>query len=42
MTDVAGIGITTEPKALKADFHTVAEFHSGGEELIDKLLELSK
>jgi len=42
MTRVAGIGVTTEPKVLEADFYTVAELHLGGEELIDKLLELVK
>ena len=40
MVDVAGIGVTTEPKELEADFHTTGDQHLGGEELIDKLLEL--
>jgi len=42
MTEMAGIGVTTEPKVLEANFYTVAERHLGGEELIDKLLELAK
>jgi len=40
MTDTAGIGVSTEPKVLKADFHTTGEQHLGGIELVDKLLEL--
>ena len=41
MTDIAGIGVSTEPKALEADFHTTGEQHLGGEELIDTLLRLN-
>jgi len=41
MTDAAGIGVTTEPDALKSDFQTTGDQHLGGMELIDKLLELS-
>lgn len=42
MIDTAGIGVTTEPKVLKADYYTSTskEEHLGGIELIDKLLEL--
>lgn len=40
MIDAAGIGVTTDPENLKADFHTSGKLHLGGEELIDKLLEL--
>lgn len=42
MTDVAGIGVSTEPKELEADFHTTGDQHLGGEELIDTLLKLNK
>lgn len=42
MIDVAKIGVTTDPKWLKADFQTSGELHLGGEELIDKLLSLKK
>lgn len=42
MIEVAGIGVTTEPKVLPADYHTTGVEHLGGEELIDKLLELRK
>jgi HAD superfamily hydrolase (TIGR01484 family) len=41
MVETAGIGVTTDPKELPADFHTIGELHLGGEELVDKLLELS-
>ena len=41
MVDVAGIGVTTEPKELEADFHTTGDQHLGGEELIDKLISLN-
>lgn len=40
MVEVAGIGITTEPKLLKADFYTTGLQYLGGEELVDKLIEL--
>jgi len=42
MTEAAGIGVTTEPKVLAADFYTTGKSHLGGEELIDKLLELAE
>jgi HAD superfamily hydrolase (TIGR01484 family) len=42
MIDIAGIGVTTEPKVLPADYHTTEDEHLGGEELVDKLLELKK
>jgi HAD superfamily hydrolase (TIGR01484 family) len=40
MTETAGIGVTTEPKVLKADFYTEGAQHMGGIELTNKLLEL--
>ena len=40
MVEYAGIGVTTDPKELPADFHTTGSLHLGGEELVDKLLEL--
>lgn len=40
MVDAAGIGVTTDPKWLNADFNTTGMLHLGGEELINKLLEL--
>lgn len=42
MVEHAGIGITTDPKELSADFYTTGKLHLGGEELVDKLLELIK
>jgi hydroxymethylpyrimidine pyrophosphatase-like HAD family hydrolase len=43
MVDAAGIGVTTDPTDLKtADFHTTKNLELGGEELVDKLLELNK
>lgn len=42
MTEIAGIGVTTEPKILKSDFYTEGKEYLGGLELIDKLLELVK
>lgn len=42
MVKYAGIGVTTDPKEIKGDFYTTGELHLGGEELIDKLLELVK
>ena len=38
MTEVAGIGVTTEPKILKSDFYTTKAQELGGLELIDTLL----
>jgi len=40
MVETAGIGVTTEPKVLEADYYTTGKSHLGGEELVDKLLEL--
>jgi len=42
MVEYAGIGVTTDPKELPADFYTLGELHLGGEELVDKLLGLLK
>lgn len=39
MTDMAGIGVSTNPQALESDFYVENE-HLGGEALMDKLLEL--
>ena len=41
MTDIAGIGITTDKVHLQSDYFVEGE-HLGGEYLIDKLLELNK
>lgn len=40
MTETAGIGISTEPDVLKADFYTKSKSHMGGYELAKKLIEL--
>lgn len=40
MTEAAGIGVTTEPDWLKADFYTSQNQYLGGLELIDTLLSL--
>ncbi|MFH1840717.1 MAG: HAD-IIB family hydrolase [Candidatus Shapirobacteria bacterium] len=42
MTKAAGIGVTTEPQWLKADYHTLGEQLLGGEELVDRLLCLKQ
>jgi HAD superfamily hydrolase (TIGR01484 family) len=42
MVKAAEIGITTDPKVLPADFYTTGSLHLGGEELVDRLLELVK
>lgn len=42
MVDMAGIGVTTEPEELKADFFTTDDQHLGGEQLVDVLLKLNK
>ncbi len=42
MIDVAGIGVTTEPNQVEGDFYTSGVGHLGGEELIDKLISLTK
>ena len=41
MTDVAGVGVTTDKESLKSDYYIEGE-HLGGRYLIDKLLELNK
>jgi len=41
MTDMAGIGVTTNKEALESDFY-IEDEHLGGEILIDKLLELKR
>lgn len=40
MVETAGIGVTTDPKELPADFYTTGNLHLGGEELVDTLLKL--
>jgi len=40
MVESAGIGVVTSQKRIKGDYYTTGEFHLGGEELVDKLLEL--
>lgn len=40
MLEVAGISITTDPKGVQADFHTEGKFELGGEEVVNRLLEL--
>jgi hypothetical protein len=40
MTETAGIGVTTEPTVLKADYFTKSIGHLGGFELAEKLLDL--
>lgn len=42
MVDMAGIGVTTEPDELKADFYTTDDQHLGGEQLVNILLKLNK
>ena len=43
MVETAGVGVTTDPSDLKAgEFHTTKSLELGGEELVDKLLELNK
>jgi len=43
MVETAGIGVTTDPTDLKtADFHTTKSLELGGEELVDKLIELNQ
>lgn len=42
MVETAGIGVTTNPKELKADYYTTGKLHLGGEELVNRLLELIK
>lgn len=40
MVETAGIGVTTDPQELPADFYTSGSLHLGGEELVDALLKL--
>lgn len=42
MVKDAGIGVTTDSKELPADFYTTGKLHLGGEELVNRLLELIK
>ncbi|MAG59795.1 hypothetical protein CMO96_03345 [Candidatus Woesebacteria bacterium] len=42
MLEVAGISITTNPKKIPADYQTEKEMALGGDEVADKLLELTK
>lgn len=42
MIDVAGISVTTDSQTLPADYYTTGQLDLGGEELIDKLLELNQ
>lgn len=43
MVEIAGIGVTTDSSDLKtADFHTTKNLELGGEELVDKLIELNQ
>lgn len=42
MVEAAGIGVSTDPEVLEADYHTEKDLHLGGEELADKLLALIK
>ena len=41
MVNYAGIGVTTDKDTLPAHFYTTGKLHLGGEELVDKLLELT-
>jgi HAD superfamily hydrolase (TIGR01484 family) len=40
MVEAAGIGISTDPEVLETNFYTKDDLHLGGEELVDKLLQL--
>jgi len=40
MVETAGIGVTTNPKELKADYYTTGTLHLGGEELVNVFLKL--
>lgn len=42
MIDASGIGISTDPKSVEADYFTEGNEELGGFEIINKLLELSK
>lgn len=41
MVQTAGIGVTTDPKEIQSDFFTTGSLHLGGEELVDKLLDIA-
>lgn len=40
MLEVAGVSITTDPQNVQADFQTEGKFELGGDEVVDRLLEL--
>jgi len=40
MVHTAGIGVTTDPEWLKADFYTTDKLHLGGEQLVEILLAI--
>lgn len=40
MIEAAGISVTTDPKELQADYFTSGRLNLGGEELVDRLLQL--
>lgn len=42
MTDMAGIGVSTEAYTLESDFHTTGDQHLGGLELAKKLIQLNQ
>lgn len=40
MIKIAGIGVTTDPTHMEAHYHTEGKLNLGGEEVVDRLLEL--
>lgn len=40
MLEIAGISITTDPENVQADFQTEGKYELGGDEVVDRLLEL--
>lgn len=40
MVQAAGIGVTTDPSHMEAHYHTEGKLSLGGEEVVDRLLEL--
>ena len=40
MLEVAGISVTTDPENVQADFQTEGKYELGGDEVVDRLLEL--
>lgn len=40
MLEVAGISVTTDPNGVQADFHTEGKFELGGDEVVERLLEV--